>query len=575
MGKQILAADDFIFNKDITTKNGDIFFDNILEEDYSVGMVSLNTFNLTNNKSVVFEFKADPYIEKKDFKNVWFNKDSIVVIDENKNIIIDNDKTDISLEKVSCSVFVKGSYTNQIVLNNSSLYAFGSNDNNQLDDLPTDNIISADVGNGFIVLIKKNEDNKNEVVVFGKNSNDNIQVPDGINNYDSELKKPLKVSAFNGGVVVIKGDGSVAVWGDDSFVENVNNNSKYKDVFGNDNSIGMLTFDNILNIILFDDENNTYTSKQYKDIQYFKVFNKQLIYVTLDGNTLLNGDIIYQGYPKAFNVDSDGNVYILKFNGDIIGENINSFNCEEKSLNSNKIPQTYKELNENSFNVFFGIQPIDLKEGFEYDTNTEGETIPCLSNNNRSVFNSIANNTQGIILNKSSNGADLLYNIKGRPKKDFLIDNFQVVPDEFIGFKNETYRLVMSFSEFGKTIRLFKIINAKPFEIQSKFISLEEYPPTLSRISLYIKSCSSFLISSVTITDELDTTLLPEEILYRNLDTNLLQTKVAESLHKHVSVIEKTTDAINNITSLIDESFGNYDNSIKKIEERVKTLEES
>jgi hypothetical protein len=570
MGKHILTADDFIINKNIETRNGSVFFNNIINGDYNVSMVSSDIFNIQNNTSIVFEFKADPYVEKKDYRIAWFNNNDIIYINPNKEVIIKDESVATIEDEIDCNIFVKGCDTNQIVLNKNRLYAFGSNDNNQLDNLPTENIISADVCNNSIIVITiDSETKKNIVKIFGNKSD---SVPDTVNNYESEIKKPSKVAAFNGGFVVIKADGTIEGWGDEEFVNSLNTDLNYRDIYANDNSIALVTFDNLL-YIHKRNKDETYSIDTIKNVQSAKVFNDNVMYVTLSGKTILNNNIVYRGYPKAFNVDGQGDYYVLKFNKETLGKKIDSYFCEIK-YSEDKIPEMYSELKKNSFNVFFGVQPYNIKEGFEYDINEEGGGTFSLSDKNISTFYALANNNQGVILSKSPNGADLLFNVKAQPKKDFLIDNFFVVPETLIDYENNTYKLVISFSEFGKTIRLFKTMNGDFVEVNNKFISLEEYPPSVSRIALYIKSCSSFELKQVIITDELNTSLLPEEILYRNLDTNLLQTKIAESLNKHIAVAEKTTEAVKRITSLLGNNFKKYNNSISDLNERVSVLEE-
>jgi len=583
MATQVLSNSDFSVKSSnaVLTDSGSIYIKTEKNNDYTTAIVSNDVFNLSANKSLVIKFKADPYVEVKFLNRIWANNDRNIFVNNNNKVVVDSNEQDI---EINGDYVVDGSDTNTGILMSNHLYLFGEDNNQQISDATTDNIIDFAIGSGFIAVIRINDDGKNIVEVYGKDANDTVAVPDDINSYDSKEDAPVKIVAGNNFIVLVTASGKIKHWGESKILANLNNDLTYTNVIANDNSIFLRDTKNNAHFYMYSSDSDSVEELTISDVQYGYVFNNNILFTALNGDTYYcdfgdNKVKMDIKYPVNYIVSNDSKKIICTLNS---STPVNDYGFDVKQY----IPQEtdnsdfnmYPNLSRNdAFNMFFGFQNNTLPADTSFYVNKAGESTPIVVSTpeTNSNFGFVSKFCKGFILTKHSGGVDLLYNVKTKPKKDFLIDGFTTIPDEFVTYEDNIYKLVVSFTPFGKSFRIFKEINGNEYEITSHFVSLEEYPFELGRIAIYGKGVSNFELIETMITDELDTTLLPEEILYRDLDMNVLQTKVAESMNKHSLALKSINENVQKLSNLIKKATDVYSSKFEDIEDRLSNLEDN
>jgi len=573
MSKVALNSSDWLTSGNPSiTPEGSMYFDNIRANDFNVGLVSKDVFHVTTNKSIVFKFKADPYTEYKNRRLVWFNADHNIYLNKDKKIVVDGNVTDVD---GALGTVVKGDNDNQLAITGGTLSVFGDDTNKQVSEAPTD-VVDADVSNKNLIYIYLNDDHKAQVAIKG---DDSLSVPDSINNYSSDTETPVKVAIGNGFFIVTKKNSTIEFVGDKPVKDEINNkNLAVKSVITSGSKVGILYIDHTLDVYDVEDD---MILKVY-EAQQFNISNDSVITTMLYGKTYVTpfaGDVtsiaLETKYPVVLAV-SGTDTFTKTQSNKIVGTK--TFDIIDFSLDDtdNADYDNYPQLkNSYGMNVLFGLQQTNLNEDYIKYVTPNGEQTEIIKGNATmgSMFEALAHTQKGYCLSKHVNGADLFYNFKTQPKGEFLVDNFQVLPEEFVTFGDEIYTLVISFTPFGKAIRMFKDIDGRTVEVISKFLSVEEYPFESARMSIYIKDVSSFELIESFITDELSTLLLPEEIIYRDIDTDVLQTKVAESLNKHIETMGGSVEAVEAIAGKMAKMVDTYSKRFTTINDRLDALE--
>ena len=555
------------------TEDGGIYLNNVKNQDYNTGIVSNDTFDLSVNKSVVFLFKADPYVETELPIPYWFSGDEKIYINNEKKLIV-NEEEKVSFDEINFqSLKLDGSLTNKVALINNNVYVYGDNSNGQIDNQP-DNVVDIAAGDGFIAYIYKNTDeNKNIVVVNGKSAGNNVSVPDTVNDYDSSTDAPVKIFAGSDFIIIKKANGKISIWGDGDYSA-VDTTLTYKTIKAFKNSLTLIDTDNNLYFFNFIDG----TVNTESEVQDAQLANGKYYIVSLNGVVkIYNEEEIELSlkYPVWSFVDENGNYLFVDRDNKRSGISLDVIAYQE-NINNKQAFAKYPELARNDiFNVVFGVQTHNVSPDVVYGINSLGEQTPVITGSTEkdTVFETLANNVKGYCIVKHPNGADLAYNFKAQPKNNFLIDGFSVIPEEFLSFDNNIYKLVISFTPFGKSLRLFKSINGNFVEIKTKMLSVEEPSFETGKLAVYIKGASSFELLEAEITDELNTSLLPEEIIYRDIDTAVLQTKVAESMNKHVEAIKSISNTLTVLADKFKTQNQNNKAKFEEIENRLSQLE--
>jgi len=562
MASYVLSANDFQSNGDVRVLlTGELFIPKAINPDFSLGIVSKNAYSVNVNKSIVVDFKVDPYTEAIREPKVYVGPKTIAYINANKHLIINGEDKG----QVSDNAQIKGHGDLVALLDQNKLTVF--NDNNDT----ADNVKYFDVGEGFVAYIT-NED-KPQVRIIGKDADDSVgNIPDSVNSYKEETEEPIEVACGNNFVYALKSNGQTIGWGkgarklDESVALSIR-------AYGT--KVGYINTSN--NLIVEDVESNSYTT--YSNVEFFVIDNDSVSFVNRNGVTYLNEE--KQNFKYPVEIFSNGNVTFAALrDGTIITNNDDLKNTIpfKAEINTSDDFNNYPLLKRvDAFTIFFGIQKNNLDPDVTTAVSLTGESTKIItgSTNNDSVFKELGKNAKGFILSKYVDGSDLFYNVKGRIRPGFYADNFQFVDEEFIDFNENTYRIVISFTPFGKYIRLFKGLWGTFTEIGTKFLSVEEQPFEVGNIAIYIKSAANLVIERVEITDELDTSLLPEEIIYRDIDTAILQTKVAESLNKHVEALDEATSTIEELTKALANVTQSAKAKFEDLEKRVSELEKN
>ena len=550
MATQKLSGNDFFAKGNFELlKDGTLFLKRVSineANDYNVALVSKEVFSFNHNKSVVFTFRADPFTELKRNSTVYIDKDTIAYLNQSNSIMLNN----TPIFSVDGFKELKGSSSYIGVLDNKGLHIYGLNDKTLLDPIP--GVKAFDVGidcygyyDGSIHIEAKD---KNNPV---------LNAPD--------VKDVYAIALGNKVGAVLKADGSVVVWGDTQYSPD----GSFQDIKISNNLLGLLDIDNTLSII---DLTNGDLVSQYSDVAFFELSsNGDVAFVKTDGTN----NIVENAYPVELHKFQDKEIVFLR-DGSVYKANIDGDFMSYKPLEDNNPAFRFIPLlkNTTAFNVLFGIQRNDLPTETPQYVNSSGEVMPIITQtDNKSAFIEITKNCKGFILDKIFNGKDVFFNVKGEDHGVIPLSNGETLPSQLVDFGKNIYKVAVSFTPFGKALRVFKSVNGEFVEIKAKFLSLEENPFPNGRLAIYIKSASSFELISVEITDELDTTLLPEEIIYRDIDTDMLQTKVAESLNKHtqtldkvMSAVEAQTQTLSKVVAQIKDKFDDLDKRISKLE---------
>lgn len=575
MGSLKLSGNDFITKGPFSTlDDGTVVINKASNPDYVIGMVSKDVFTFNTNKSVVFTFKADPFTEKRRLPLAWFSENNFTYLNSKKEWIINGNVIQTAQSE---KIKIKGSdkyigmldgnilyiYNLKTEANNSSsASASGSGDANPL---IINNVIDFDVTDdayGYISI----DDNKSQVHIIADNTDNPITKTEGnVNGYKDNSKKPIKISIGANISLVLLSDATVVTTGiNNPFTEN------YIQIEADKQIIGAVDINNKLTIINL----STGDINNINQVGFFSIgADGTVATVKTDGSS----DLSNLGYPVEVYTSNNKKIVVFR-NGKYISTNDNIKDLLPFKIIKTNNPdfELYPILqNENAFNVLFGVETNNVDTNiFKEYVNKLGETTPIIvgDKDNGSVFKSLARNVKGFFYSKYKNGSDVFFSSKGQNLGDFAVEGANVLPSQLIDFQNNLYKVVISFTPFGKSLRVFKEINGQFNEIKAKFLSLEEDPFPSGRICLYIKSASSFHLMEVEITDELDVTLLPEEIIYRDIDTDILQTKVAESLNKHIAMgdslmfaIEEQTKVLQKITEQAQAKFGDLDARLKKL----------
>lgn len=548
MATQKLSGNDFIVKGDFQLlDDGTLFLDRASEQDYNIALVSKEVFSFNHNKSVVFIFRADPFTEKYREPTIYFD-------DINMAFINDSNKLFINEEQIgSFPDFkkLKGSKNYVGVLDKDNLLIYSITDGSKIYE--ANGVDEFDVGDdcyGYII--------DGKVVVNAKEDNNPVlNTP--------EIENPIKVAFGESVGAALLNNGNVVVWGNTDFKPD----GQFQDVQIAKNLIGLLDVDNTLKIV--DLTSGDIVSIQ-DNIAFFSLNDKgEIAFVRIDGTSN-----IVDGYPVEVHKYDDKYIAFMR-DGEIITniqteEKLKAYYCHQLISEDFAF---YPQLQDNrAFNVLFAIQRNDLPSDTPIYFNPSGEATPIIrAKENKSAFSYLSKNTKGFIISKFSKGKDFFFNVKGEDNAPFYVNGGETLPSQLVDFGKNLYKVAISFTPFGKVLRVFKEIDGEFIEIKAKYLSLEENPFANGRLAIYIKSASSFHLISVEVTDELDTSLLPEEIIYRDIDTDILQTKVAESLNKHTKAITKIMSAVEKQASTLQKVVNQIKDKFADLEERISNLE--
>ena len=566
--------------------DGTVEYSEYSSDDYTAAVVSKDVFSFNQNKSVCFSFRADPFTEIVREPTVWFDDKSYCFVTENKKWDI-NGKVIRTIENDNFSV--KGSDKYMGLLDGNTLYVYDlslipvktattdttdTTDTTTKDDKATKEpkqnpieikqVVDFDVTDDAYAYVAFDENGANKVFVVSDDPNNAANAVTGANSYKDESKEPTKVAIGKNIAITTLRNGNA--YSSEKGI--INTEDSFNEIVISGDKVACI---NIHNLLIVKDTNNK-TIKEENNISAVALgADGTISTIGIDGTTTGK-----KKYPIEIYQSNDK--YVVFYRDGSIDNNtelkpLYPFEEDASKLASMKL---HPILQDNSaFNVLFGVETnnIDNNEVKTY-INKSGETTPIITGgaNGEDNFTTLAKNVKGFYYTKHNKGSDVFFNSKGQNLGEYVVEGANVLPSQLVDFGNNIYKVIVSFTPFGKAIRVFKEINGTFIEIKAKYVSLEEDPFPTGRVALYIRSVSSFRLLEVEVTDELDTTLLPEEILFRNLDMNFLQTKVAESLNKHVLSYEAVARNVEKQADVLAKVTTEAQAKLKDLEERVKKL---
>ena len=574
-----LSANNFFIKGNATIlDDGTIEFQSYSSDDYSAAIVSKDVFAFNQNKSVCFSFRADPFTEIVRKPTVWFDDKKYCFVTKNKEWNV-NGKVIRKIENEN--FYVKGSSKYMGLLDGNTLYIYDmtlltetaketenpdskNTQKSKQNPIEITQVVDFDVTDDAYAYVAFDENGNNKVFVVSDDPENPANDVTKANSYNDEEKEPTKVAIGKNIAITTLRNGNA--YSSEKGI--INTEDSYNQIVISKDKIACVNVHSKL--IVKDTSNNTI--KEENNVSSVALGSDGTIStIAIDGTTAGKKKYpieIYQSNGKSIIFYRDGSI-----DNDTELKPLYPFEEDVSKLESMKL---HPILQDNSaFNVLFGVETnnIDNNEVKTY-INKSGETTPIIvgGTNGEDNFTTLAKNVKGFYYTKHNKGSDVFFNSKGQNLGDYVVEGANVLPSQLVDFGSNIYKVVVSFTPFGKAIRVFKEVNGSFVEIKAKYVSLEEDPFPTGRVALYIRSVSSFRLLEVEVTDELDTTLLPEEILFRDLDMNFLQTKVAESLNKHMlsyeslaKNVEKQTDVLAKVTAEAQAKF-------KDLEERVKKL---
>ena len=135
--------------------------------------------------------------------------------------------------------------------------------------------------------------------------------------------------------------------------------------------------------------------------------------------------------------------------------------------------------------------------------------------------------------------------------------------------------ITIGFSPFGKAVKLRKKGDGYYSDMPFKHLSIQETGYNNSRVAIYIKSASNLKLDFAEVTDEGDFALLPAEVVYRDIDTAILQSKAAEMVTDIADAVEGSIALATETANKLLELNENYKTNLSNVLARIDALEEN
>jgi alpha-tubulin suppressor-like RCC1 family protein len=607
MGSTILTGADFMSNTNDfqVSQDGSIALDAARSNDYSAAIVSRDAFDFTTgNKTVRFVFTASPYTTaaRRGIFGAGASGRFAAVVDDGSTIEWRGDTFSSScpgapdcesLSANECASFYSTgvSSTHTVIKTGSCIGTSGDNSKGQLDITSPETVLHVAAGNGFTSVMR----NDGKIELFGNNSDDGLTVPDSMTTFSDDNIPMIVVAGEeffatmyrNGSVEVVEStqnvmvdlDGKIAVSissGDDSIAILTLDGSVYKyTVAGNQSSLSFVV-GGCLKISSAAD---------------------RIAMLCEDGKVRVVGSGI-SGIRVVDSVPSEAQVIDV-----IAGESFTLCILKDRTIvvdgtapaylsgiSSEKIggPKSTSEMDDaydmfpmlrdiTGINIMAGVQNDQLDGTYQLYNSISGETKPIITGRTGydSVFTGIRGAFKGAILAKTDNGGDMCFDLKGSEYDPYGATGHLPVSTNFITDNNsEKYEVIITFSPFGKIIKFRKSDGEYWQEMPFKHISLEETGFSAGRAALYIRNVKDFKLEFAEVTDELDSSLLPPDIVYRDIDTAVLHTKAAEMVVDLADAVETVGDSAKLTSQFVRTLNADYKTKMQDIMSRLTALEE-
>jgi alpha-tubulin suppressor-like RCC1 family protein len=607
MGSILLTGGDFVSNTNDfqVADDGAIVVDSVRSNDYSAAIVSRDAFDFTTgNKSVRFVFTASPYVTaaRRGIFGAGASGKFAAVVDNGDSVEWKGDTFSSScpgtpncegLSARECASYysVGISSTHTVVKSGACIGTAGDNSKGQLDIDSPDTVAQVSAGNGFTVIMR----NDGVVTLLGNNSDDSLSVPASMTSF-TENDMPISISAGEEFFATLFRNGTVEVVGSsrDSMVDL--DGKVAVSISAGNQSVAIMTMDGTVFEYTVSGDQSELNEIMTGCLKISSAADR-IAMLCEDGKVRVVGSDI-SGVREVGSIPSGSQVIdviagesftlcVLKDRTVVVDEAAPDYLSD---ISAEKIggPASVSEIDDaydmfpmlrdiTGINVMAGVQNDQLDSSYLLYTSISGETKPIISGRTgyNSIFTGIRGAFKGAILAKTDNGGDMCFDIVGSEYNPYTATGHLPISTNFItDNEDEKYEIIVTFSPFGKIIKFRKSSGEYWQEMPFKHISLEETGFSAGRVALYIRNVKDFRMEFAEVTDELDASLLPPEIVYRDIDTAVLHTKAAEMVIDLADAVETIGDSAKLTSQFVRALNADYKEKIQDILDRLTALEE-
>jgi len=598
MGSTLLTGNDFVTNSNLAqvTQDGGISIDNTRSGDYDVAIVSRDAFDFTSgNKSVRLVFSASPYTTAARsglfgagaagrFAALVDNGTSVEWKGDTFSSSCEGAPDCLSMSKYQCDKFygADASSTHSVVKTGTCIGTSGDNTYGQLDILSPETVEMVACGDGYTVVMRVG----GAVEMYGDDHSGTIAIPDSCVNFD-ENDRPISIASGESFVSILKRDGTIETTGslDTSGINHV--------------SVAITAGEDYL---ITTELNGTLhgsgtTVPSQKSLKVSSGANRNVM-LAEDGKVYQWGSGI-SGTEEVTSIPAGSqpidviagetfSIVVLKdrsivvvgtapaYLDDIVGNKIGDSRSTSSSDDTYDMFPMLRDIT--GINIMGGIQNDSLDQTYHKYTAADGSVEPIIVGRDGydTVFTGIRGAIKGAILAKVDNGGDMCFDLKGSDYNPYTATGHMPVSESFItSDENEKYEMIISFGPFGKTLRFRKINGDFAQDAPFKHLSIEETGYSAGRVALYIRNAKDFTLHYAEVTDELDASLLPPEVVYRDMDTALLHTKAAEMVIDISDAVQTVSDLSKKTSETVRALNADYKQKMADIFTRLETLEEN
>ena len=605
MASTILTGNDFISNSNSVQigQDGDVTIDNTRSDDYDIAIVSRDAFDFTTgNKSVRFVFSVAPYTTaaRSGIFGAGASGKFAALVDDGSSVEWKGDTFSsscpgtpdcVTMSQYQCDKFygVGVSSTHTVVKTGQCIGTSGDDSNGQLDITSPETVEAVACGNGFTLIMR----NTGVVEFIGDNHDDSIAVPDSCVNFNTNTR-PISIAAGEDFIAILKRDGTISASGSISDSDLSNLTETIVSISAGSQHLLAVSLDGTI----FGFGDNTKNQTAVPSVKALKVsagHNRNAI-LAEDGNVYEWGEGI-SDVQKMGSIPSGSQVidviagesfsiavlkdrtFILSgstpaYLDDITGEKIGGAKSISSMDDAYDMFPMLRDIT--GLNIMAGVQEDNLDSTYHQYVAQDDSVKPIITGRDgyNTVFTGIRGAFKGAILAKVDNGGDMCFDLKGSDYDPYTASGHLPVSTNFItSDTSEKYEIIIGFSPFGKIIKFRKTNGEYAQEMPFKHLSIEETGYSAGRVALYIRNAKDFILDYAEVTDELDASLLPAEIIYRDIDTAVLHTKAAEMVVDLADAVETVSDLAKQSSSVIRTLNENYKSNLADIFSRLETLE--
>lgn len=600
MASTILTGSDFMANDDRMQVDGQgrIFVDNISSSDYLVAAVSRDAFDFTTgNKSARFVFTASPYTpaSRRGVYAAGQGSRFVYLVDNGTTVHWEGLTLDTAcpgtpdcsvLNTTECEYFYGAtvSSTHAIVKTGSCIGKEGANTFGELDVVSPETVKQYAAGLGFTAILRED----GTVEVIGDDQAGTIVVPASLITFDEETI-PISMVAGEDYVAVLRRNGLITAFGSISS----------EDLTVGELSVAITAGTDFLVSTSLDGTMHSYgeTFAVPADrVLKVSASTSRAVAILEDGSVVEWGQGI-TGFATVTSNPADALV-IDVFSGDSFSVSILN---DGSAVVSGTAPSYLDELlagksgganisremsddydyfpmlrDKNGINIAFGVQNDVLDGTYHQHVAIDTSIKPIITGRDgyNSVFSAMRGAMKGAIVAKVFDGSDMHFDMKGVDFDPFTASGHQPISNNFItSTEAEQYEVIISFSAFGKSIKYRKISGEFYQDMPFKHLSVEETGYSQGRLAVYIRNANNFVLEYCEVTDEMDTGILPAEILYRDIDTAVLHTKAAQLVVDLADSIEATRTLTVKNSDAVMALNSDYKTKLTDILQRLTTLE--